>query len=137
MGDDPRLFLRYVAIGLVTTLLGIAGQVLIHRGLDMSYMVSFLVVFPLVVSVAYFLHGTIVFVGTKLSAAGFVRFHIVYVGQFATAAVSLAVLVEVMRVPVGLAQAMTMMIAALFAFIANRNFTFRLGRAPMPEEVAS
>jgi hypothetical protein len=47
--------------------------------------------YPIVVSLAYFVHGRLVFVGSVLSVAGIARFHVVYIAQMIVGASTLIV----------------------------------------------
>lgn len=124
VGSDRDRFLRYALVGAFTTLLGLALQVVGHGLFGWPYLVAFIAAYVVTVSIAYFMHGRLVFHSETLGVGGFFRFHLVYVGQFMLAGVLLAAMVELMAVPVLMAQAVTMGAAALFSFFANRRFTF-------------
>jgi putative flippase GtrA len=118
---------RFIAVGMVNTVVAYALFLAFEAMLGGRYLVSLLLAYLLATMLAFALHRRITF---RVRARGgmvldFVRFESVYVVMFVVNAAALALLVDVVEWPSWLAQAVTTVAITIMSYLSHKFFSFR------------
>jgi putative flippase GtrA len=116
-------------VGATNTLLGYAifaaFDLWVFRGVAFGYLFSLLIAYALAIIVAFFLYRRFVFVVHGNLLVDFVRFLSVYLVSIGINLLALPTLVEFVKLPPLLAQAIVLVITTVVSFIGHRYFSFR------------
>ena len=131
-GDLAGQGTRFVAVGVVNTAFGygLFAILEITVGATIPYLYLLLVAHVISVLEAYVLQRRFVFQVQGLWLRDLLRFWSVYLVALAINVVALPLLVEVVELPVLLAQALILMTMTLGTFVAHRSYSFRRPSKP-------
>ena len=116
---------RYLIVGVINTVVGYVSFALALAILgDQRYIISLAVSHLVGTTLAFILYRRFVFRVRGRLVIDYLRFQLVYVGAFFSNLVLLAVLVDVVSMPILLAQAAALIVLALLTYWGHRFFSF-------------
>lgn len=119
---------RFVLVGGVNTVFSYAVFVVLHLtvGRVVPYLLVLVLSYPIGVSEAFVMQRWLVFRSTTAWFPAYLRFWSVYLVAMGLNLVLLSALVELVEMPILVAQSVALAIIAGFSFLANRHFSFRV-----------
>ena len=136
LGDER---VRFVLVGGFNTgfgyLLFVVMELLVGRNFEYGYFISLYVSFVIATIVAFWLHRHFTYrvTGTGSVFIDFVRFMSVYLVSLGINTVALWALVDLLKVPVLIAQALIVIVTTLVSYFGHKFFSFRR-TAEAPED---
>lgn len=132
---DQRV--AFLLVGGVNTLLGFglytALTLWVFHDVYLGYTLSLVVSYAIAITVAFVLYRRFVFRVTGHVVRDFFRFVAVYAVSIGINLVALPILVEFVRVPPILAQAIILVITTVISFVGHRSFSFRRAAPSGPD----
>jgi putative flippase GtrA len=116
-------FVRFVAVGLVNTLIGYGAFAVLYRGLDVPPLAANAISYAVALSIAYWLYRLFVFAADRHRGGSVVRFAVCFVVAFG---LNQAVLYGLLTTscPAMLAQVGAMATYTLVFFVLNKTVVF-------------
>ena len=133
LGDQRVRFLLVGAVNTVVAYVLFAALTSwVFGDAPLGYLLSLVVSYAVAIVLAFILYRRIVYRVTGNVVIDFVRFLGVYAVTISINLVALPVLVEVLHLPVLLAQALVVVAATIISFFGHREFSFRRPEASPP-----